>query len=75
MKMDKEQLRKLIPYVLIVIAVGMSIYSYMALDSASDKCNEHWEPQIEEYKLQVEKKCVMLETVFVPYDLDSIEIE
>ena len=73
--MNKERLRKIIPYVLIVIAVVMSMYSYIALDSAGDRCNDHWIPQIEEYKLQVEKKCVMLETVFVPYDLDSIEIE
>ncbi len=73
--MDKEILRKAIPYVLIVIAIGMSMYSYIALDSASDKCNDHWIPQIEEYKKEVDKKCPMDEFDFLGYGLDYIEIE
>ena len=68
--MDKETLRKAIPYILIVVAIGMTMYSYISLDSAGDKCNEHYIPQIEEYKLQVEKKCPMDEFEFLPYELD-----
>ena len=68
--MDKETLRKAIPYILIVVAIGMSMYSYIALDSAGDRCNEHYIPQIEKYKLEVERICPMEKFEFLGYGLD-----
>ena len=73
--MDKEKLRKIIPYVLIVIAVSMTLYSFVVMQSAENRCNDHWLPQIEEYKKEVDKKCLMDEFDFLDYGLDYIEIE
>ena len=68
--MDKEKLRRIIPYVLIVIAVGMTLYSFVVMQSAENRCNEHWIPQIEEYRTQVKMRCATVEPEFMPYDLD-----
>ena len=72
--MDKEKLRKIIPYILIVVAVSMTLYSYVTMQNAENKCNDHWVTQIEEYELQLEKRCPVLETEFLPYDLGDVEL-
>ncbi len=55
--MNKEKVRKIIPYVLIVIAVISTLYSFAMVQSSENRCNEHWIPQINEYKDQVQKWC------------------
>ena len=68
--MDMEKLRKIIPYVIIVIAVGMTLYSFVTMQNAENECNEHWIPQIEEYKKQVDMRCSMDQFGFLPFGLN-----
>ncbi len=58
--MNKETLRKAIPYVVLVIGVVAALFSFANTQGFENECNEHWAKQIEDYKEYVEGYCPTL---------------
>lgn len=52
--MDKEKLRKLIPLVVLVIAVGFTLYAVSVLQDVENQCNTHLKEQYESF---VDQSC------------------
>ena len=51
--MNKENLLKVIPYVILIAGIVLVLSSFVAMQSVENKCNEHWMNQFEEYQKEL----------------------
>ena len=72
--MNKETLMKAIPYVILVIGVALTLFSFTHTQSFENKCNEHWVKQIEEYKEYILEACFAVnlkEPIFIVFNSEK----
>lgn len=58
--MDNKNIIKAIPYVVLFISIGFTLYSTIILQDAENKCNLHLKSEYEELMTEVERFCPII---------------
>ena len=51
---------KILPYVVLVIAIAFTLWSMVQLQGAENSCNEHLKSEFEQLMESVEKQCPLI---------------
>lgn len=60
--MDKEKLRKVIPYVIMTMAVLLTLFSFVKVQSVENQCNEHMALEFKKFEATVKEQCYLYRT-------------
>lgn len=74
--MDKEKLRQMIPYVVLVVAIAFTLWSVVQVQNTENICNEHLKDQYKELIEKVEEVCPIIKGQdFEPDYLVNVTLE